>query len=137
MIHVHRVVAPEAIMKEIVGLNQYTHYCVPTPLQQAVATILQQALQPYEGHANYYAFLSDRYQRKRDSLVRALEDANMKPFVPEGGAWTVCTRCIYLASVLGKASCHVSGSMFLLTLSIHLATCTCARAFDTKPQASL
>eukprot|EP00953_Heterococcus_sp_UTEX-ZZ885_P009147 5419-Heterococcus_DN1.PRE.1 len=63
--------------------------CVPTVIQQAVSQVLQQALQPYQGHANYYDYLVQLYQNKRDALVTALRTAKLQPLVPEGGIFVI------------------------------------------------
>ncbi|KAG5185630.1 pyridoxal phosphate-dependent transferase [Tribonema minus] len=83
------VIGPEALVLQVMNVNQWVQYCVPTVLQQAVAEVLKQAEEPFEGHASYYAYLVDRYQRKRDRLVVALRDANIVPIVPEGGIFVV------------------------------------------------
>lgn len=40
-------------------------FSIATPLQKAVADMLDEARQPYEGFPSYYAWLVAQYERKR------------------------------------------------------------------------
>jgi hypothetical protein len=40
-------------------------FSIATPLQKAVADMLDEAKQPYEGFPSYYAWLVAQYERKR------------------------------------------------------------------------
>ncbi len=79
------VYGPPDLVKPIVLANQWIQFCVSSPTQRALATILEQADQPYEGFGSYYEFVCDKYQRKRDDLALSLQAGNITPFVPEGG----------------------------------------------------
>jgi aspartate/methionine/tyrosine aminotransferase len=72
-------VAPPALSEALRKVHQWVPYAVTTPLQEAVASALEEA-----GPRNYYAELQQMYQAKRDLLVRALEDSGFRPYVPEG-----------------------------------------------------
>jgi aspartate/methionine/tyrosine aminotransferase len=73
------------LVKPIVLANQWIQFCVSSPTQRALATILEQADLPYEGFNSYYDFVRDTYQRKRDDLALSLHDGHITPYVPEGG----------------------------------------------------
>ena len=63
---------------------------MPTITQDAVATSLALAANPYEGLPNYFAWLAATYLRKRDLLVDTLEQAGFNPVVPCGGFFVLC-----------------------------------------------
>jgi aspartate/methionine/tyrosine aminotransferase len=44
-----------------------------------------QARDPYQGFDSYYTWLVEEYKRKRTLLIHALQDAGMKPIIPDGG----------------------------------------------------
>ena len=73
------------LVKPIVLANQWIQFCVSTPAQRALATILVEADKPYEGFPNYYAFVNNQYKKKRDDLVESLRLGNIEPYIPEGG----------------------------------------------------
>lgn len=73
------------LVKPIVLANQWIQFCVSSPTQRAMASIIEQADQPYEGYPTYYAYVCDTYQKKRDDLVQSLKAGNIEPFAPEGG----------------------------------------------------
>lgn len=73
------------LIKPIVLANQWIQFCVSTPAQRALATILTEADKPYEGFDNYYAFVNNQYKKKRDDLAESLRLGNIEPFIPEGG----------------------------------------------------
>lgn len=65
--------------------NQWIQFSVSTPTQRAMATVLQQADLPYEGHDSYYDYIRSTYEGKRNFLVQALREARLPPHAPEGG----------------------------------------------------
>jgi aspartate/methionine/tyrosine aminotransferase len=73
------------LIKPIMLANQWIQFSVSTPAQRAMATVLQQADLPYEGHASYYHYIRSTYEDKRNFLVEALRDAKLPPHAPEGG----------------------------------------------------
>lgn len=73
------------LVKPIMLANQWIQYCVSSPTQRALASVLVQADQPYEGFENYYAYVCNQYRTKRDDLAASLRIADIEPFVPEGG----------------------------------------------------
>jgi kynurenine--oxoglutarate transaminase/cysteine-S-conjugate beta-lyase/glutamine--phenylpyruvate transaminase len=82
-------VGPEALVRGLVLTNQWVQYSVSTPAQHAVALCLERADQPYEGFANYYAWLNAEYVRKRDTLTAGLVAAGLRPIAPEGGFFII------------------------------------------------
>ena len=77
------------LIKPMVLTNQWTTYCVSTPTQQALAEVLRQSEEPYEGHPSYFDYIRAEYERKRDHLVSSLKLAELRPIVPEGGFFVV------------------------------------------------
>jgi aminotransferase len=71
-------VSAEARVSQPIGLvNDLFYVCAPTPLQWGIA----RALEIGEG---YYRKLAADYQKKRDMLASALDDAGFHSFLPEG-----------------------------------------------------
>jgi aminotransferase len=71
-------VAADAPVAQPIGLiNDLFYVCAPTPLQWGVARALE------VGH-EYYTNLARDYQKKRDMLASALDEAGFRPFVPQG-----------------------------------------------------
>lgn len=66
------------------AVQQWCNFSVATPNQDAIAQSLVEARLPYEGYDSFYAYLAADYQRKRDILYGALENAGMNPILPEG-----------------------------------------------------
>lgn len=73
-------VGPKPLITALRLAHQWIPFAVATPLQQAAATILQQAEQ-----RAYYAELTRLYRHKRDLLLAALAATPLRPLVPEGG----------------------------------------------------
>jgi aspartate/methionine/tyrosine aminotransferase len=100
-------VAPPSLSEALRKVHQWVPYAVATPLQEAVASALEEA-----GPRGYYAELQQMYQTKRDFLVRALEQSGFQPYVPEGtyfiladcGSWGFVNDadfCRYLTTEVG------------------------------------
>jgi aminotransferase len=70
-------VAPASMAKPIGLVNDLFYICAPTPLQHGVAA-------GFEAPASFYSELAAQYQRKRDMVCGALDDAGMRPIVPQG-----------------------------------------------------
>jgi aspartate/methionine/tyrosine aminotransferase len=73
------------IIRRMVVVNQWTQFCVSTPLQEAVAQSLATAQEPFGGCSSYFDWVGREYHRKRDLLVDGLRSAGLQPLVPEGG----------------------------------------------------
>lgn len=73
------------LVKPIILANQWIQFCVSSPTQRAIATIIAEADKPYEGFPTYYEFIRQQYLAKRNNLAASLKLANIQPFIPEGG----------------------------------------------------
>lgn len=66
----HRVYGAAHLVKPIVLANQWIQYCVSSPTQRALATIIEEADKAYEGYDTYYDFIRHHYMVKRDFLAK-------------------------------------------------------------------
>lgn len=82
-------IGPAHLIKPIMLANQWVQFSVSTTLQEAVAQALDQARQPYKGFPDFYAFLKDFYQTKRDRLAASLTAAGFGVALPEGSFFIV------------------------------------------------
>ena len=80
---------PTSLIKPIILANQWIQYCVSTPTQRAVASVLDESNKPYNGFKTYYEFVCTEYQRKRDDLASSLREGKLNPVVPEGGFFII------------------------------------------------
>ena len=71
------VIADERVAGPIGLMNDLFAICAPTPLQWGVARALE------IGDA-YYSDMAADYQKKRDMLAEALDEAGFKPSIPQG-----------------------------------------------------
>ena len=69
--------------------HQWLSFSTCTPLQAAVAEMLEQATKPFEGHDSYYQYLTATYLRRRALLVDKLAAVGLRPIVPQGGFFVV------------------------------------------------
>ncbi|EME31672.1 kynurenine aminotransferase [Galdieria sulphuraria] len=77
-------IGPFHLIRPMMLSQQWIVFSTTTPLQQAVASSLEQATQPFESEPTYYAWLRKRYQRKRDYFYQALIEAGLHPVKPQG-----------------------------------------------------
>ena len=70
-------------------VNQWVQFSVTTPLQAAVARVLDRAEGKYEGHPSYYDWLRHTYTRKRAVLCDALRSAGIEPVLPNAGIFVM------------------------------------------------
>ena len=75
-------VAPAPMAKAMTLVNDLYYICAPTPLQYGVAAGM--AAPP-----EFFASIATDYQRKRDFLCPALEEAGMTPIVPQGAYYVL------------------------------------------------
>ena len=78
-------VGPPHLVAAVSSVQQWTSFSVPTPTQDAIAQVLVQAREPYQGFDTYYDYLADLYKGKRELLKQALETAGLQVVVPPGG----------------------------------------------------
>ncbi len=77
-------IAPPLLAQAIVMAHQWIPFAVATPLQEAVASALEQA-----GPQGYFPWLAAMYQAKRDMLLEALTAAGLNPMTPDGSYFIV------------------------------------------------
>jgi aminotransferase len=71
------VSANAKVIASIGLVNDLFYVCAPTPLQWGIARAL-------EIGDEYYTNLASDYQKKRDLLAEALDEAGFRPYVPQG-----------------------------------------------------
>lgn len=82
-------VGPAELIRAVAIVHQWTCFSVHTPSQAAVALMLRQAREPYEGYASYYQWLRAFYTRKRDILSKCLSQSNIDVIMPEGAFFII------------------------------------------------
>ena len=78
------IIASPLLTDAIQMAHQWIPFAVATPLQIATASALQQAAQN-----DYYTELWQLYQAKRDFLIEGLQQAGLRPYVPEGSYFII------------------------------------------------
>lgn len=100
---------PENLIKPLQLVHQNTVYTCATPIQEAVAIGFELELERYGTNQSYWKELSDSLQLKRDKMAKFLNEAGMKPIVPEGGYFMLADFS-HLANKLGDAINEETGS---------------------------
>lgn len=77
--------APPDLSEAIRRVHQFVVFCSVTPLQEAMATAVEQA----PGRGYYAEFLAD-YVTRRDFLYTALARAGLRPQQPQGAYFIMC-----------------------------------------------
>ena len=77
------------LIKPVCLANQWIQFCVSTPTQRAVAEIIDQCDQPYEGHSSYLEYINKQYERKMLGLVESLKIGKFSPIVPDAGFFVI------------------------------------------------
>lgn len=77
------VTAPRAAAERIMTAQETLSICPPTPLQYG-------ALAGMSLPQDYFAELPLVYQKKRDTLCRALAEVGLSPYVPAGAYYVLC-----------------------------------------------
>ena len=86
---------PQSLIKPIMLANQWIQYCVSTPTQRAVASVIVESDKPYQGFKSYYDFVRTEYEKKRDDLAASLRDGKLLPILPEGGFFIMADTSAY------------------------------------------
>lgn len=74
----------DARWAQMIGyMNDLVYVCAPAPLQHGVAVGIE------ELHAGFYRDLCTEYQRKRDSVCQALQQAGLPPSIPQGAYYVL------------------------------------------------
>lgn len=77
--------APPELNAAVRKTHQFIVFCSAAPLQEAIAAGFAEAEE-----RGYYSELRAMYQRKRDLLVDALQEAGLRPYAPEGTYFVLC-----------------------------------------------
>jgi aminotransferase len=64
--------------------HDLTYICSPSPLQFGAAAGLRQL-----ADSDFYTDLASSYERKRDQLCKALDDAGLRPYLPQGAYYVL------------------------------------------------
>ena len=83
------VIAPSHLMNPMQVTQQWVVFAVANPLQEAVALCLEEALKPYQNFENYFAYLADSYEKKRNLLMAGLESSGFRPLKPMGSFFII------------------------------------------------
>eukprot|EP01041_Mallomonas_annulata_P010216 gene10216-21294_t len=83
-------IGPQHLIQPIFFVNQWTRFCVNTPCQRAIASMLDIAILPYDNYNSYYQYISNLFQRKRDRLIELTKNAGLKPLETNGGYFLIC-----------------------------------------------
>ncbi|MDX1583075.1 MAG: pyridoxal phosphate-dependent aminotransferase [Thermoanaerobaculia bacterium] len=117
-------------------LNDMFYVCAPTPLQWGVTAGV-------EIDESYYVDMASDYQKKRDMLAEALEDAGMTPYVPQGayymlaevnGAEDAKTTADRLLSEVGVAAVP-GGAFYRENRGDHVIRFCFAKSFEDLEEA--
>jgi kynurenine--oxoglutarate transaminase/cysteine-S-conjugate beta-lyase/glutamine--phenylpyruvate transaminase len=79
------VVGRRELISDIQTALPYVQFCASTPMQEAIATVIRRADQPYEGFPTYYDWLANVFSQKRDQLAASLKEAGIKTMEAQGG----------------------------------------------------
>ncbi|EQC42648.1 hypothetical protein SDRG_00376 [Saprolegnia diclina VS20] len=80
-------VGPPALVQRIHLANNWIQFSVATPLQEAVAAMLEQADEPFQSHDSYFVSVAARHQAGRDLLIAAFQALGLDVVVADGGAF--------------------------------------------------
>jgi aspartate/methionine/tyrosine aminotransferase len=69
------------LIEGIFIVHQNVPFCVPTPLQEAVAIGFEKTMNEEK---NYFPWLKDMYQKKRDLMCSIIKNSGLIPIVPQG-----------------------------------------------------
>ena len=91
-------VGPSNLVKPMMTLQQWVTFSCPSVTQDAIATSLVKAREPYGGFPSFYSYLKSSYKAKRALLSGALSAAGLKPIAPLGGFF-ICADTSAVTSV--------------------------------------
>ncbi|KAG9483178.1 kynurenine--oxoglutarate transaminase 3 isoform X2 [Eleutherodactylus coqui] len=89
-------IGPAHLIKHLQTVQQNSIYTCPTPLQEALAHALFKDLKRMDEAECYFNELPRELEVKRDRVARLLQEAGLKPVIPQGGYFMVAD-----VSVLG------------------------------------
>ncbi|KAM4720722.1 kynurenine--oxoglutarate transaminase 3 isoform 2-T2 [Rhinophrynus dorsalis] len=82
-------IGPAHLIKHLQTVQQNSIYTCPTPLQEALAHALFKDFKRMDDPDCYFNSLPRELEAKRDRMARLLQEAGIKPVVPEGGYFMV------------------------------------------------
>ncbi|MFO7537320.1 MAG: methionine aminotransferase [Chloroflexota bacterium] len=74
------LVGPAELVQAAYRMHQYMTFAIVNPMQEAAAVALETA-----ATNSYYADLAGSFQKRRDMLLHILQNAGLKPILPQGG----------------------------------------------------
>lgn len=80
---------PSKLLENLRMAHQNSVYTVPTPLQEAVATLIETELRRFGTDECYFNSLAADCSKKCDYLVNVLEDTGLDVIIPQGGYFLV------------------------------------------------
>ncbi|KAG8436705.1 hypothetical protein GDO86_007700 [Hymenochirus boettgeri] len=82
-------IGPEHLIKHLQTVHQNCLYTCPTPLQEALAHALFKDFKRMDEPDCYFNSLPQELEVKRDRMAQLLQEAGLKPIIPEGGYFMV------------------------------------------------
>ncbi|XP_054021177.1 kynurenine--oxoglutarate transaminase 3 isoform X1 [Dryobates pubescens] len=82
-------IGPQNLIKHLQVVHQNTLYTCPTPLQEALAQALWVDYKRMDDPDCYFYSLSRELESKRDRMARLLQEAGLKPVIPDGGYFII------------------------------------------------
>ncbi|NXC21524.1 KAT3 transaminase, partial [Corythaeola cristata] len=82
-------IGPQNLIKHLQVVHQNTLYTCPTPLQEALAQALWIDYKRMDDPDCYFYSLSRELESKRDRMAGLLQEAGLKPVVPDGGYFMI------------------------------------------------
>ena len=83
------MVGPAHLIKACGLLHQWTVFSISTPMQDAIASSLQQSIVKNDGET-YFERLRKEYEARRQKLCEALESVGLIPIKPDGTFFVMC-----------------------------------------------
>ncbi|XP_009633394.1 kynurenine--oxoglutarate transaminase 3 [Egretta garzetta] len=82
-------IGPQNLIKHLQVVHQNTLYTCPTPLQEALAQAFWIDYKRMDDPECYFYSLSRELESKRDRMAQLLQEAGLKPVIPDGGYFMI------------------------------------------------
>ncbi|XP_026709794.1 kynurenine--oxoglutarate transaminase 3 isoform X3 [Athene cunicularia] len=82
-------IGPQNLIKHLQVVHQNTLYTCPTPLQEALAQAFGIDYKRMDDPDCYFYSLSRELESKRDRMAQLLQEAGLKPVIPDGGYFMI------------------------------------------------
>ncbi|NWT39586.1 KAT3 transaminase, partial [Chroicocephalus maculipennis] len=82
-------IGPQNLIKHLQVVHQNTLYTCPTPLQEALAQAFWIDYKRMDDPDCYFYSLSRELESKRDRMAHLLQEAGLKPVIPDGGYFMI------------------------------------------------